>query len=324
MTPLILRCLSRTKLIVAASVALCFAGGCNAEVDTSRPVIAWAEALTPLAAELRSYRLKPVNFSAELIQRLKEGAKITDAHKVTLENELYDADALAFAQPDTFASLVIYPNAGSLTLSDEQAEGDATKDPVGVPSEGEARALADALLETLGLPLTELRLRTPGGERHVLYSKQTQQRARKKPTDPANPEQTYVRGVHYFQALGGVDSMIGDSTRGIDVWFGTEGRISLLQVNWANSEVAGNGPSASRADIENRMLANEGSWQSPLAAGVQTLRITQQRIVYRDPVKLAGVVKPSLLLTVQVETPSGTVPNAFTCSALAPEREALK
>ena len=317
MTPRIPRCLSRTKPVVAALVASCLATICNAKADTPEPVVAWAEELAPIATELRSYRLKTVLFSPELVERLKAMAKITDAHKVTLENELFDADATAFAQPETYASLVIYPNAGALTLSDEQAEGDATKDPVGVPSEAEARALADALLETLGLSLTDLRLRTPGGERHVLYSKQTQQRARKKPTDPANPEQTYVRGVHYFQALGGVDSLVGDRPRGIDVWFGTEGRISLLEINWLNASPEGISPSASRDEIEKRILAGDGAWKSPLPAGVQTLRVIQQRVVYRDPVKLSGVVTPSLLLTVQVETATGPLPNTFTCSALA-------
>jgi hypothetical protein len=309
----------RTKSLIVALAAGGFSAACNAQTDALTPAVTWAQEVAPLAGELVIYRLKPFSFSSEVIQRLKESAKITDAHKVTLENELFDADALAFAQPDTNASLVIYPNAGSLTLSDEQAEGDATKDPVGVPSEAEARALADALLPALGLPLDGLRKRSPGGEPHVLYSKQAQKRARKKPSDSANPEQVYVRGVHYFQALGG-ETIVGEQVRGIDVWFGTEGRISLLSVNWLNAYPCGISPAAERAEIERHMRAGEGTWQSPLPAGALTLRVTQQRIVYRDPVKLSGELAPAVLLTVQVETPAGTTPNAFTCSALASEK----
>jgi hypothetical protein len=315
MTPRIHPFLCRTKLVIATVVALIFSATCNAKPDTIK--VEWPNDVAELPGELPSYRLKPVAFRPDLIEHLKTSAKLTDAHKIPLDRDTYDADAIGFVQPDTNASLVISPNEGHLVLSDEQAEGDATKDPVGVPSEAEARALADALLLTLGVTPDRLRLRSPGGEPHVLYSKQTQQRARKKPSDPANPEQTYVRGVRYFQALPGNAAIAGEEVRGVDVWFGAEGRISLLSVNWLNAYPAGASPSASRADIEKRILAGKGTWQSPLPADVQTLRVTQQRIVYRDPMKLSGVLTPSLQLTVQVESAAGALPNAFTCSALA-------
>jgi hypothetical protein len=315
MTPRIRPFLSRSNLLTAALAVFGFAAGCNAAPDT--PKIEWAQEVAALPAELPGYRLKPMSFSAELIERLKASAKITDAHTIPLDRDMYDADAIGFVQPDTNASLVISPNEGHLVLSDEKAEGDATKDPVGVPSETEARALADALLPALGVTLDGLHLLTPGAEPRVLYSKQTQQRARKKPTDPVNPEQTYVRGVRYFQALPGNVAIVGEQARGVDVWFGAEGRITLLSLNWMNAYPAGVSPSASRSEIEKRMLAGEGTWRRPLPADVQTLRITQQRVVYRDPVKLSGVVPASLQLTVQVEYAGGTLPNFFTCSALA-------
>jgi hypothetical protein len=285
-------CLSRVKQAFVALTTSLFAAACNFNTDTPSPVVAWSHEIPPLPAELRSYRLKPTVFSPELVGRLKDGAKITDAHKIPLDRDTYDPDAIGFVQPDTNASLVISPNEGQLVLSDEQAEGDATKDPVGVPSETEARALADALILTLGVTPDRLRLRSLGGEPHVLYSKQTQQRARKKPSDPANPEQTYVRGVRYFQALPGNAAIMGEEVRGVDVWFGAEGRISLLSVNWLNAYPSGASPSAARGEIEKRLLAGEGSLQSPLPAGVQTLRVTKQRVIYRGPVKLSGLLPP--------------------------------
>lgn len=317
MTPRIRPFLCRTKLVIAALAVFGFAAGCNATLDTAK--VEWAQDVAELPGELPSYHLKPTTFSPELIERLKTSARLTDAHKIPLDRDTYDAEAIGFVQPDSNASLVISPNEGHLVLNDGHAEGDATKDPVGVPNEAEARALADALLPTLGVTPDGLRTRSPGGEPYVLYSKQAQQRARKKPTDPANLEQIYVRGVRYFQTLGG-NAIIGEQVRGIDVWFGMEGRISLLFVNWLNAYPAGVSPSATRDELEKRILAGDGSWQTPLPVGAQTLRVTQQRIVYRDPVKLSGELAPSVLLTVQVETPAGMTPNAFTCSALAPEK----
>jgi hypothetical protein len=165
--------------------------------------------------------------------------------------------------------------------------------------------------------LENLSLR-PNGQRYVLYSKQTQQRVGKIPINPPPPEETYVRGVRYFQAFGGTAPIQGgERARGIHVQFGTEGRISLLEINWASADAAEVLPGASGRGIIKKILNSEGMWKSKLPNEVQKLRITSQRIVYFDPVKLSGLLAPSLVLTVEVEMPTGTTPNSFTCSALA-------
>jgi hypothetical protein len=165
--------------------------------------------------------------------------------------------------------------------------------------------------------LENLSLR-PNGQRYVLYSKQTQQRVGKVPLNPPPAEETYVRGVRYFQSFGGTAPIQGgERARGIHVQFGTEGRISLLEINWASADVAGVLPGPSRRDITKKILNGEGTWKSKLPTAVQTLRVPSQRVVYFDPVRLSGMLTPSLVFTVEVETPNGVIPNSFTCSALA-------
>lgn len=324
MTPRIPGFRFRTRLFAGALAVFGFAAGCSAVPDT---VVAWAEELAPIDAGLRSYRLKPVVFSPEFIAQLKEKAQITEEHRIRPDSEFYEANAVSYVRFDSDArantnpsgSLVIYPGEGGLMFSDEPPKADPTQEPVGVPTETEARALADALLKRLGIPLAELRRRNPGGEPWVVYGEQLCGERPKQPRDKiVYAKGACIRTVYYFHGLGGGDYLTGGRTmRGVNVSFGVGGRITYLHVGWANSEVAGVSASASRGEIERRMLTGEGTWQSPLPEGVQTLRVTRQQVVYPSPVKLSGVVAPSLILAVEVDAAGSVSRNTFTCSALA-------
>jgi hypothetical protein len=279
--------------------------------------VVWAEGVPALPKTLIQYRLKKTEFRPELIEELKRMGGLTAADETALEGEQAEPGATAYVQPDTNASLAIYPLSGLLVYINPSAEGDFSKPPLNVPDEATARKLADKLIASSGLPLENLSLR-PNGQRYVLYSKQTQQRVGKVPLNPPPSEESYVRGVRYFQSFGGSAPIQGgERARGIHVQFGTEGRISLLEINWASADVAGVLSGPSRRDITKKILNGEGTWKSKLPTAVQTLRVPSQRVVYFDPVRLSGMLTPSLVLTVEVETPNGIIPNFFTCSALA-------
>jgi hypothetical protein len=318
MTPPILRFRLRINLVWVAAAAILSSCATAPEKQASSKVV-WAEGVTALPTTLTQYRLKKTEFKPELIEELKRMGGLTATHETALEGEQAEPGATAFVQPDTNTSLAIYPLSGLLVYINPSAEGDFSKPPLNVPDEATARELADKLIASSGLPLGNLSLR-PNGQRYVLYSKQTQQRVGKIPLNPPPPEETYVRGVRYFQAFGGTAPIQGgERARGIHVQFGTEGRISLLEINWASADVAEVLPGASRRDITKKILNSEGTWKGKLPNEVQKLRVTSQRVVYFDPVRLSGILTPSLILTVEVETPNGTIPNSFTCSALASE-----
>lgn len=312
-----LRFLRRPKQALLTLLAL---AGCTATLageNTSPPVV-WAEACKDWPSTLPIYAIKPATFDEGFTARLKRASGITEGNKIELEDEAAEPGASAYVNPITNASIALYPQSGLFVYNNPAAEGNAAMPPASVPDETKARALADELVETLGISKDQLAINPATNSPRVLYNKQTQRRA----NSPESEEEVYVRGIQYFQAVGGFPVIARERTRGVHIQFAAESQLLLLELNWLNAVSINNAPAITRADAEKLLISGNGKWKQPLKSKAEGYEITACHIVYHEPANYKLPLVPSLVLIAQVQGAGESLLNEFTCAALAPAKTA--
>ena len=303
----------RPKFFLAGCVLLAI--GAVVKAEEKAPAVTWTDGVKAWPVSLPVYAIQPTAFNEAFTERLKKASGILESFKTELPDEAAEPEATAYVNPVTNASIAIYPLSGLFVYSNPVAEGDATKPPQNVPDETSTRKLADELLETIGISADQLAVNPATKAPRVLYNKQARRLAGSAETE----DQIYVRGVQYFQAVGGYPVIARERARGAHIQFGAEGQLLLVDLNWLNAVLLEEAPAITRDDATKAILSGRGKWKTALGAAPAEYEVTAAHVVLVEPASRKQPLTPSLVLVAKVKTEDGTQSNEFTCDALASE-----